>query len=398
MDHRVVEIAWKPRSERAWTIFSSARLEAGRLWRDLVTRHHRIRRLRWTWPSKSRWFTWAKGKYPHLSAQSTQQIIADFVDALVATTARRKQGHDAHYPWKTPKHRDVVYSNQDAKVKEGFLRLPHGKRGLGTLKVKIPATLTLPGRIMEVTLGFGVVRIVCETAEAPLVGGDVVVGCDLGVNTLIAATDGVTAVVVSGRAAKATVQYRAKQLAEIAALQAGKAKGSRRHRKLQRRKYQMLGKTANRIKDLCHKATRQVVDAFPRARMIVGEPFNDAAQRVGRRQAQQVSSVCGRKIIGLLDDKAKGATVVPEPFSSQTCPVCGCRQKCRRVYRCKDCGFEAARDVVGALNIRQIGRVGELRPIPGLVAPRVTFRHPSKYPGSRQVVPAEPRHVAQTRK
>jgi transposase len=396
MSHRVVEIAWLPRSERAWTIFSSARLEAGKLWKDLVTRHHRIRRLRWTWPSKQRWFTWAKGKYPHLSAQSTQQIITDFVDDLVATTAKRKRGHDAHYPWKTPKHRDVVYSNQDATVKEGFLRLPHGKRGLGTLKVKIPPTLTLPGRLMEATLSFGNVRLVCETPDAPLEGGEVVVGCDLGVNTLIAATDGVSAIVVSGREAKASVQYRAKQLAEIAALQAGKAKGSRRHRKLQRRKYAMLGKTANRLKDLCHKATRQVVDAFPRARVIVGEPFNDAAQKTGRRQAQQVTASCCRKIISQLDYKAKGATVVPEAYSSQGCPRCGCRQTCRRIYRCKDCGFSAPRDVVGSLNIRQIGMAGELRPLPGLVPPGVTFRHPSKYPGKRQVVPAEPRHVAPT--
>ncbi len=394
MEHRVVEIAWLPRSPRAWAIFSAARLEAGKLWKDLVTRHHRIRRLRWAWPAKARWLTWGKGKYPHLSAKSVQQIISDFLEMIEATRAKRKRGHDAHYPWKTPKHRDVAYSNQDATIKDGFLRLPHGKKGLGTLKVKIPATLTLPGRIMEATLSFGVVHLVCEAPEQPLAGGEILVGCDLGVNSSIAATDGVTAVVVSGREAKANVQYRAKHLAEIAALQAGKAKGSRRWRRLQRRKYQMLAKVGNRIKDLCHKATRIVVDAFPRARMIVGEPFNDAAQRVGRKQAQQVSASCCRKIISQLDYKAKGTTVVPEAYSSQGCPRCGCRQKCRRIYRCAGCGFEAPRDVVGGLNMRQIGAVGELRPIPGLVPPKVTFRHPTKYPGSRQVVQADTLHVA----
>jgi putative transposase len=157
----------------------------------------------------------------------------------------------------------------------------------------------------------------------------------------------------------------------------------------------MLDRTRRRVRDLCHKATRKVVEAFPRARMVVGRPFNEAAQRVGRRQAQQVSQACTGKLLQMLDFKAKGAIVVPEPFSSQTCPVCGCRQVCRRMYECKGCGFRAPRDVVGSLNIRQIGLTGGLSPTPGLLAPRVRFVHPSKYPGRSQVDRAEPPQVAQ---
>ncbi|MCZ2250028.1 MAG: transposase [Bacteroidia bacterium] len=93
--------------------------------------------------------------------------------------------------------------------------------------------------------------------------------------------------------------------------------------------------------------------------------------------------------------KGRRAIVVPEPYSSQTCPVCGCRQKCRRKYKCGTCGFEAPRDGVGALNIRQIGREDLLSPTVGQQAPQVRFVHPSKYPGGSQVVPAEPRQVAQ---
>ena len=35
------------------------------------------------------------------------------------------------------------------------------------------------------------------------------------------------------------------------------------------------------VSDLCHKASRQIVDAFPRARIVVGQTFNDAAQTMG---------------------------------------------------------------------------------------------------------------------
>jgi len=77
-----------------------ARVEAARLWADLVARHHRLRRLNWRWPSKARFQTWAKGRYPGLSAQSTQQIIGEFVEAVDATRHLRKNGHDeACYPW-----------------------------------------------------------------------------------------------------------------------------------------------------------------------------------------------------------------------------------------------------------------------------------------------------------
>ena len=67
-----------------------------------------------------------------------------------------------------------------------------------------------------------------------------VIGVDLGVNTLLAATDGQRAILISGRAAKATIQYRNKQLARFQQAQAAKIKGSRRYKRLQRRKYAML--------------------------------------------------------------------------------------------------------------------------------------------------------------
>ena len=67
-----------------------------------------------------------------------------------------------------------------------------------------------------------------------------IIGVDLGVNTVIAATDGEKALLVSGREIKATIQLRNKRLAEITAKQAHKTKGSRRYKRLQRRKYRTL--------------------------------------------------------------------------------------------------------------------------------------------------------------
>jgi putative transposase len=214
---------------------------------------------------------------------------------------------------------------------------------------------------MEVRLSYGTVRLICEVPDAAR-PQQTVIGVDLGVNTLIAATDGVKVILISGRAAKATIQYRNKQLARLQQAQARKARGSRRHKRLQRRKYRLLDQAKRRIRDLCHKATRQVATAFSNATCYVGEPFNDAARRIGRRQAQQVSTACTRKIIQLLDYKTAGAITLSEAYSSQTCPVCGERSKHRRIYRCPSCGATGPRDAVGAINILSLGVHGAMLP------------------------------------
>ncbi len=360
MSYRTIENAWRPRNTTEWAIFTASRQEAARLWNDLVRRHHHLRRLNWTWPSKARWQRWAKGRYPSLSAQSAQQLIGEFCEAVDSCRQLRHNGHaEARYPWRLRRYRDVIYTNQDARIRNGRLLLPHGTNG--TLRIRLPKTISVPGRLMEVRLSYGIVRMVCEIPDEAR-PQETVIGVDLGVNTLIAATDGQRAILISGRAAKATIQYRNKQLARFQQALSRKERGSRRHKRLQRRKYAMLGKTARRIRDLCHKATRQIAHAFPNATCYVGEPFNDAAQRIGRVQAQQVSTACTRKIISQLHYKTAGALTLSEAYSSQTCPVCGERSKNRRIYSCPECKATGPRDVIGAVNILSLGVHGAMLP------------------------------------
>ncbi|HEV8193586.1 MAG TPA: transposase [Ktedonobacterales bacterium] len=174
---------------------------------------------------------------------------------------------EARYPWRLSRYHDVVYTNQDARIRDGRIILPHGKSG--TLCIRLPDAVTLPGRLMEVRLSYGVVRLICELPDEKR-PQKTVIGVDLGVNTLIAATDGQRVILVSGRAAKATIQYRNKQLARIQQAQAGKIKGSRRHKCLQRRRYRLLDTSRRRMRALCHTATRQVAAAFPHALCSVG--------------------------------------------------------------------------------------------------------------------------------
>jgi len=350
--HRTIEIAWLPRTEIEWAIFTKARAAAADLWNKMVGMHAIVRRFQWKWPSEKKWMQWCKGKVVGISAQSIQEIVTEFLEAVKSARALRKNGEDASYPWKTKKYKDFTYTNQGAKVTiDGLLRLSHGKDS-DPLFVRIPKTLKLPGRIMEVRLSFGSVRIICEH-EHPDVTSKETIGVDLGVNSIIAATNGKKAIVISGRELKATIQWRNKCLSELSSLQGRCIKGSRRWSKLQKSKRKMLLKTERKVKDILHKATRIVAREFPNAHVVVGKPFNEASMKTGRVQAQQVSSVSTRKVISMLNYKLAGAEEVPEPYSSQTCPKCGNRKKCKRVYQC-DCGYVAPRDVVGSTNIRRM--------------------------------------------
>jgi putative transposase len=376
---------WLPRSSKGWNTYTSARKEAARLWNALVLRHARIRRMGWKFPSKRRWEVWAKRRFPWLHSQSVQQIIAEFDEAVRSTMQLRKNGSsDARYRWKLLRYRNITYPNQAARGvggADGRPMLIRPNAASGKRVAPIPDGVEFPGRLMEVHLSYGKISAVCEVPDESALA-KTTIGVDLGVNTLLCATDGETAVVVSGREAKATVQWRNKRLASLVSKQSQHERGSRRHKRLQRRKYKLLDKSRARIQDITHKTTRKVKDAFPQAQVYVGKPFNEAAQKIGRIWAQQVSSASNAKLIEQLDYKTAGALQVSEAYSSQTCPVCGCRQKCRRTYTCRQCGYSAPRDVVGAVNILRIGKQGTLVQSP-LVPTRIVQLHPSKYAGKK---------------
>jgi hypothetical protein len=165
-------------------------------------------------------------------------------------------------------------------------------------------------------LAYGAVRLIGERPDEAHHQGSAV-GIDLGVNALIAANDGRKVLLISGRTAKATTQYRNKRLARFQQSLSGKKQRWRRHRRLQRRKYTMVDQARRRVRDECHKATRQVATALPNATCYVGEAFTDAAQHIGRVQAQQVSTACTREITNQLSHQKPGTFTVCEAEASQ---------------------------------------------------------------------------------
>lgn len=361
--HRVVSIQFKPQSARQWRIHGAVRGECAHLWNRLVRLHKRIRRSRWKWPSKKQIEQWAKGKFPGLHSQSVQQTIADFLDTVESARKARAENPDANYPWRSRFHyRDVVFTNQAVRIENNVAILPAGRIDGKRAYLRVPLNAPLPGRLVEAQLGFCELRLVCNIGDAADASATRLVAVDPGVNTLMAATDGETAVLVNGRGVKSHLRLRNKKLGDMASKQAAKTKSSRRWWKLQKAKKRLLAKSRRRIRDAAHKATRRIVDAFPNSRFVVGKAFNDAAAKLGRRSAQTVSQAVNGLIRRQLDYKsAGGAETIEEHYTSQTCPACLVRKKqSGRMYRCDACGLSAPRDVVGAVNIRSKAIHGQI--------------------------------------
>ena len=71
--------------------------------------------------------------------------------------------------------------------------------------------------------------------------------------------------------------------------------------------------------------------------------------------------------------------LVKESYTSSICPRCSSDKtiKYKRLFKCLDCGLEAHRDVVGAINIARLSPGGTGGSNGGLALPELPRLHPS---------------------
>ena len=97
------------------------------------------------------------------------------------------------------------------------------------------------------------------------------------------------------------------------------------------------------------------------AKGTVENPGRNVRQKSGlNRSIQRVGFYSLQHTVEWVVKKYGGRVIyVPAAYTSQTCPVCGYRDKKNResqaVFKCKNCSYTNNADVVGALNVRQRG-------------------------------------------
>jgi putative transposase len=321
----------------------------------------------WFWGTVRRKDLWLKAKHlkrwltsAHFHAHSSDAVVESFFAALASWHQRRKSYPDAHPPRRRRRFYRVQWKATAIRVRDGLLFLANGR---GNVPLVVPWPYGLPvlvemgwdGRQYELRAVYRV-----EPAE-PITTG-LVAGVDLGEVHLATSHDGTHTVITNGGHVRALRRFQNKLKAKLAALIDRKKRGSRRRRRLVRSKKQQLARVLHQLRDALHKQTTHLVSTLHERgvqTVALGDlrtcRINTDCGRMGNQRIHQMPS---GQVRHMLTYKAARlgmqVVLVPEAYTSQTCPHCGQRSKPKgREYRCRRCGLVYHRDGIGAINLRR---------------------------------------------
>ena len=373
--------AKQPRS-----ILDELNRESGRIYSQVMAWHWRILRKHDLWIQQGTaeklndFFNASLESMLH--AHSIDAAQQAFYKACKTIKALKKSGDEtARYPHKRKYYRTTVWKNTGIRVKENVLFLARA-RGMDPVRVPLPKKFhdLNQDNFKEVRLVFNHKthrydwHLVIDdgiTPEFRTTG--MVIAVDLGEIHPAVASSQTQAVVFSARELRSVFQLRNKKQAEIRKLQARCKKKSQRWWKLQRVWNKIRRQSERKVRDICHKVSRAVVDFALEVgayKIVIGDVRTIAdktrqEKRLGRKTRQKISNWPHGTIRKYITYKAAefGITIEleDEAYTSQTCPSCQARTRQKnRNYKCKHCGWVGHRDAVGASNILSKNVFGEL--------------------------------------
>jgi putative transposase len=340
----------------------AAQMEVAQVWNACCELHQEARQTGSVWPGQNELQRATKRRFA-LHSQSVQMAVHAFL-ANIDTTRKLRATHPKmgmKYPWKTKRFYPVHWPAQAVSVERGRVVLPMG-RGRASLVLH----LDLPENSGACTLvwnrGFEL-HVCIEVPQAKQAPGKVRATVDLGEIHLAAVTTNTgTAIVISGRGIRSLKRQRNMRHRELAKKQARCQKYSRRWKKLQRARGNMARRIERRVRDLRHKATRQVIEFCKQEQvgtLFIGNPHGVRQESKGRHHNQRMAQWEYGKDIDYLTHKSKQARIESftgsERGTSSQCPVCRQKHKPKgRVWKCRKCGFRGHRDIVGSVNMHRL--------------------------------------------
>lgn len=369
------------------------------MWTECRNMHMEARQEQTPWPGRNEYHKATRGRFA-LHSQSVQQVFRAFDAAVASARDNRRSGRkEMRYPYKDKRFFPLMWPAQAMCLKENRIILPMG-RGRPSLVLSRPEWLIGKSACKVVWNGVhNELHVSLEEADTALAAGvtEKHATVDLGqIHQAAVVTNDGEAIVVSGRGIRSLKRLHSKQLGEIHKIRSRCKKGSSRWRKLGQARARLSLRHNLRVRDLRHKGTRQVVD-FCKASGIeaifIGNPDGVRRKDSGRHHNQRMSQWEYGKDIDYLRQKSEQDRIVcftgDERGTSSRCPV---KPKGRN-WRCKACGFEGHRDIVGAVNMHQIA-YNQVVAFPE----RITYLRPgsrrSSRPGTGQSCLAESRTQA----
>jgi IS605 OrfB family transposase len=311
-----------------------------------------------------------EGPFGELSVTGARSVLQRYSDAWFQAASRRSQAGKAGFPRRKRALVPVRFYNGTFRIEGQRVRLPVA-RGRPELWVRLARPLPYPAeQVRAVTLLAEGGRLwLAVTAAVPVQHHDLdpgwVAGVDLGVIHSYAVVTEDAGLLISGRALRAEAYLQRADQAIRQAKAARRApthgqRGSRRWRRHRLRIRRVEARHRRRIHQAQHQAAKQVVAFALRqgvTNLLVGDPNGITEKDAGRVQNWRLRQWRRTHLVQALRDKAELAGIavrlVDERGTSSTCPACHQRvaKPPGRQFRCRHCGLEGHRDLVGATNI-----------------------------------------------
>lgn len=355
----------------------SLRREAGQCWSDMVMAH-RASRERSTWLSENDLQKQFARRYS-LHSQTVQALAQKLAANIQTATTSRKQEAatgEIHtkYPYKMPEYQTVIWKETAIRRRTGLIILSNG-RGRDSLILPLPTEYE-QSDICKVELTWRAdhyelcLSIDTDTPNPPLLPETKTAGLDLGeINIAAIVTEEGQGLIISGRRLRWAKQLRNKRHAAYAKRMEGCQKGSRRWKRLMRRRAQASSKLRRQQRDILHQASKKTI-AFCQqqevSRISIGDVRSIAdGVDLGRRANQKIAQWTHGQFVDYVTYKARrqgiGIDQISEDYSSRTCSVCGylhlSASRGRR-FACSGCGAVLHRDGNGGANICSRARFG----------------------------------------
>ncbi len=339
----------------------AAQMEAAQVWNVCVQAHRQARMSRARWPDQHDLHRLTKGRFA-LHSQSVQAVFRAFLGTIETTRKLRREHPEMHmkYPWREKLFYPVHWPAQAVHREKGRVVLPMGK---GRPSLVLP--LALPENAGACTLvwnrGFEL-HVCMGIPQADYSPGTEQATVDLGEIHLAAVTTSTgKALIVTGRGIRSLKRQRSRQLGQLAKKQSRCKNHSRRWKKLQRAKNKVCRRAERRVRDLRHKASRQVIDFCVKngvGTLFIGNPHGVRTRDSGRHHNGRMAQWEYGHDIDYLTHKSKQARILSftgsERGTSSRCPRCQHTHKPKgRNWVCRRCGFRGHRDLVGSVNMHQ---------------------------------------------
>jgi putative transposase len=278
-------------------LLETAQREAAKVWNLCVQEHLKARQAKSKWPERNALQLLTKGR-AELHSQSVQMVVRSFVGNIDATKEVRKENEAIRYPYKEKQFYPVSWPAQAICKEQNRVLLPMGrKRKSLTFPIALPEDA---GSIKLIWNNGYELHVASERGKQDYQGRNQA-AVDLGEIHLAAVTANTgKALVVSGRGIRALKRQQVMQVGEIQHKQSRCQKRSRRWKKLQQTKAKQLSRSKRRVRDLRHKATRQVITFCQQENvesLYVGNPHGVRRKSSGRKHNQRLATF-RRKIPG----------------------------------------------------------------------------------------------------